>query len=153
MEPCIDPNEITTDVYKVMISEALSNTSDLIEIIEDDDYAKTLIKTYGQLKEIDNHNSKELLNDLLEFNIDTGLDPDHFDKQVTRNLVGLQTSHSRRTVETHLKKIMNTWFTGIFDVTECNAYCNMSDLWYSIESADYGINDGVLEELIAFVNK
>ena len=156
MEPRYNLDKLTEDTYNSMVSTALKNTAELMKLVDNDVYAETLIKTYGQLKEIDFANGMESFKDLLAFDIESGMDPDMEDRCNKHTLVEFQTGQARKAIETYLTQKMNASFSGIFTVHDRgNYYDKANSLWNSFEDnkANHIIFEDNLEALIAFVNK
>ena len=142
--------ERTTSEYIEQVNDALDNTVELMKLVDNDVVAENLIKMYGQLKEMNSSNADELLNDILEFNLDTSPDPDKRDRQ---DLVEFQTIQSRSALDSYLWKKMNASFSGIFTYYDRRNDTHNLHFSYEHNLRRPHITEDNLEALIVFVNK
>ena len=145
-------SKISEDVYHEVVTNALNNASELVKLVSNDIYAETLIKAYGQLRDMHNANAMESFNNII------ATDPDFEDKSDEYDLIEFQTKQAREALTKYLEKKMNAWYSGAFSVNaQYDFLCEdkSSARWYSFDNSEakHMILEDNLEVLIMFVNK
>ena len=157
MKPRIDLDKLTKDSYHSILSNALNDISELMKLVNNDVYAETLIKTYGQLLEVVRSNVNGCaFEDLLAMDVENGIDPDILDRSNRRDLVDFQIEQAREAIVTYLTKKINASWSGAFTHSErYDEYSKASELWYSFDNSEtqHAMFENNLEALIMFVNK
>ena len=151
MKPRLNLNDISFDIYKSIVEQALNNTTELMKVINNDYYAETLIKVYAELRKTESNNINEFLSDLTASMLEQ-------DQEVKdrHDLVSFQVEEAREALVTYLIKKMNASYSGAFApyARYCEG-CKASEMWFGFdnEGLKYTIFEDQLDALIMFVKK